>query len=282
MGQSSKKFYLAGAGVFFLIFLLLALAFIVPKIVDSAWLKERIQTTAAKQISGDLAFHKAELSILPVPVVSLQQVSLAIPETARIHLDTLRVYPKLLPLLTGNIAISKTVVEKPDFSIQLPEKAERTKNKEKLISFSGAVDNTFAKLAPILAAIPGLNAGVHNGTLRLFAGSEELFLFQDINGSFTVSTNSLSAAVSCSSNIWDFMEVQAFDVDSDSAQANVYGDGEILSVQYKESPVKEIPQEDVRALDAKKIQLTRQRTALQHQKELLARSVCEFLRQFLL
>jgi hypothetical protein len=63
-----------------------------------------------------------------------------------------------------------------------------------------------------------------------------------------------------------FMEVQAFVVDVDSAQANVYGEGEIFSVQYKEIPVKDMPQEDVRALDEKKKQLTRQRKGLENQK----------------
>ena len=209
MGQSFKKLYWAGAGAIFLIILFIALAFIVPRIVDSAWLKETIRTEVAKQVYGELEFKKAKLAILPVPSVSLQQISLTIPETVQIHLDILTVYPKLLPLLVGDISISKIVVETPDFSLPLPEKLGRGTNKEKAFYFSDALDNTFAKLAPILAAIPGLNAGVHNGTLRLFAGSDAVFLLQNINGSFAVSTDSLTAAASCSSNIWDFMELQA-------------------------------------------------------------------------
>ena len=46
------------------------------------------------------------------------------------------------------------------------------------------------------------------------------------------------------------VEVQAYSVDVDSAQASVYGEGEILSVQYREVPVKYAPQEDVRELEA--------------------------------
>ena len=208
MGQSSRKLYWAGAGAIFLIILLIALAFIVPRIVDSAWLKKTIRTEVAKQVNGELEFQKAKLAILPVPSVSLQQVSLTIPETVQIHLDILTVYPKLLPLLVGVLEISKVVVETPDFLLPLPEKLGRGTDEEKAFYFSDALDNTFAKLAPILAAIPGLNAGVHNGTLRLFAGSDAIFLLQNINGSFAVSTDSLTAAASCSSNIWDFMELQ--------------------------------------------------------------------------
>jgi uncharacterized protein (TIGR02231 family) len=73
-----------------------------------------------------------------------------------------------------------------------------------------------------------------------------------------------------------FMEIRAFAVDADSAQARVYGEGEILSVQYKEMPVKEMPQEEVRAFDQKKEQLSRQRKEFENQK-----AVYEKQRKFL-
>jgi hypothetical protein len=209
MGRSSKKIYWAATGAIFLTILLIALAFIVPRIVDSAWLKETIRIEVAKQVSGELDFRKAELAILPVPSVSLQKVSLVIPETARIHLDTLTVYPKLFPLLVGNIAISKVVVETPDFSLPLPPKPEKKTGREKDFSFSDVLDYTATKLTPILAAIKGLNAGVHNGTLRLFTGNDAIFLLENINGSFAVSSNALTSTLSCNSNIWETMELQA-------------------------------------------------------------------------
>ena len=47
------------------------------------------------------------------------------------------------------------------------------------------------------------------------------------------------------------IDIQAFSVDSESAHANVFGEGEILGVQYKKLPVqKKTPQEDVRILNA--------------------------------
>ena|GEM_PF-1541042 len=209
MGKSSKKLYWAGTGAALLLLLLLTLALIAPRIVDSAWLKETIRTEVAKQVKGEFDFQKAKLAILPVPSVSLQVVSLSIPDTAPIHLETLIVYPKLLPLLVGNIAIAKVVVESPDFSLPIPGKLGGEKDVIKTFSFSDALENASAKLAPILSALPGLNAGVHNGILRLFAGNDEIFLFEHINGSFAVSSNSLTAVVSCDSNIWDTLELQA-------------------------------------------------------------------------
>src|SRR5210317_446858 len=103
MGIGFKKLYWVGAGAVFLLLLLLALAVIVPRVVDSAWLKSTIQAHVAKQVKGEFDFQKADLVILPHPAVSLQQVSLNIPETVQVSLVTIRVYPRLLPLLIGNI-----------------------------------------------------------------------------------------------------------------------------------------------------------------------------------
>lgn len=69
------------------------------------------------------------------------------------------------------------------------------------------------------------------------------------------------------------LEVKAFGVDVDSTQASVYGDGEILSVQYREIPVKEAPQEEVRELVSKKEELERQRKLLQNEKDVQDKQV---------
>jgi hypothetical protein len=210
VGRISKKLYWAGAGVFFLLILLISVAVVVPRIVDSAWLKETIRAEAAKQVHGALDFEKAALFLLPVPGVSLQQITFSIPGTAKVNLETLTVYPRLLSLLVGKIDIAKVVIETPDFSLSLPQQQEKKTDRGKAFSFSDVLNNASTKLATLLTALPGLNAGVHNGILRLFAGNDEIFLFKNINGSFAVSSNSLAANLSCTSNIWETLELQTF------------------------------------------------------------------------
>ena len=186
MGKGSKKLYWAGAGAVFLLVILLALAVIIPRVVDSAWLKETIQTEVAKQVNGDFDFQKAQMSILPSPSVTLQQVSLDIPETTKIDLDTIRVYPKLFPLLLGNIKLDKIVIDKPDFSFPLPGKPEKKPEQGKTFSLSEILESSSSQLSPLLSAFPGLEVEVHKGTLRLFADEEQVFLVENINSSFRV------------------------------------------------------------------------------------------------
>ena len=196
MGIGFKKLYWVGAGAVFLLLLLFALAVIVPRVVDSAWLKSTIQAQVAKQVKGEFAFQKAELVILPHPAVSLQQVSLNIPETAQVSLVTLRVYPRLLPLLIGNIELDKIVIDNPDFSLPLPEKSAKKPEEEKPFNLNTFLETVSTKLSPVLAAIPDLNIVLEKGTLRLFSGDVQVFLVTDINGEFKISATGLSATIS--------------------------------------------------------------------------------------
>ena len=47
------------------------------------------------------------------------------------------------------------------------------------------------------------------------------------------------------------LDVDAYNVDSDSVSAKVYGDGEIYSVQLRQVPLKEAPQENIKKLEDK-------------------------------
>jgi len=83
------------------------------------------------------------------------------------------------------------------------------------------------------------------------------------------------------------MELQAFRVDNDSVQAVVYGRGEIISVQYKEIPVIDAPQKNVKEIEDEIKAMKRQRRSLEKEIEVLDKqkrfldSVIEFPRSSL-
>lgn len=209
MGKGLKKLYWVGAGATFLLALFLSLAVITPKVVDSVWLKEIVQTEAAKQLNGKLDFQKAEIFLLPSPSIALQQVSLQIPPAVQINVNTLRVYPKLLPLLIGNIDLAEIVLDQPDFSLPFPGKLAKKPDQKKSFNLSETLETASAKLSSILTAVSGLDVGAHKGTLRLFAGDNEIFLLENINSRLAAAPRSLTISISCKSNIWESMKLEA-------------------------------------------------------------------------
>ena len=65
------------------------------------------------------------------------------------------------------------------------------------------------------------------------------------------------------------VEAKAFAIDGDSVQARVFGQGEILGVQYLSEPVVSHPQQAVYELTQQQRELKRQRKSLQSRKETL-------------
>ncbi|UCD66159.1 MAG: AsmA-like C-terminal domain-containing protein [Deltaproteobacteria bacterium] len=202
MVKGSKILYWAGAGAALLLILLIAAAFITPRIVDSDWLKGIIKSGVADQIDGDFDFQRAELIILPSPAVLLHQVNLAIPDTVKAKLDSLKVYPKLIPLLTGNIELNKIVIDKPDYSMPLPQRKDEEPEDEEEFSLNVFLKATSEELTPVVSAVAGLEVVIRNGTLRLLDGDKEVYLFDNINTEVNVTTDSLTISMSSGANIW--------------------------------------------------------------------------------
>ncbi len=67
------------------------------------------------------------------------------------------------------------------------------------------------------------------------------------------------------------LDVEAFQVDGDSVTAKVFGEGEILGVQFREVPLREAPQENIRALEQKLRSLRQTERRLNDDKEVLAK-----------
>lgn len=65
------------------------------------------------------------------------------------------------------------------------------------------------------------------------------------------------------------LEIEAFRVDQDSITAKVFGAGEIFSVQFKEIPIKESPQENIKVLEQKIDELKKSKRLLTDKKEVL-------------
>ncbi|MFC1890790.1 DUF4139 domain-containing protein [Thermodesulfobacteriota bacterium] len=67
------------------------------------------------------------------------------------------------------------------------------------------------------------------------------------------------------------IEVQAFRLDSDSISAKVFGDGEIYSVQFKEVPLAQSPQSEIKALEKKIKEMNHSISSMQNELETLGK-----------
>ena len=87
--------------------------------------------------------------ITPYPAVSLKQVCLSIPATAQIHLENLKVYPQILPMLIGEIDIDHIVINAPDFSVALHHKPLKGQEEGVRFDLVAFLEMRFSKNTPV-------------------------------------------------------------------------------------------------------------------------------------
>ncbi len=174
-----KKIILWGLGSFFA--LLLAFVLLVPTLIDSSALKRKIQTTVSRKNIGELDYNNANLSILPLPHLTIRQISLTVPERAVAKIETLKVYPELLPLLGGQLRFSKIYLYEPEFKAILPEEPPEKVVPEKNHTSINVADSLAAIIAPLATYTSNLELTIVQGGFDLAGRGRQRVIIRDLD-----------------------------------------------------------------------------------------------------
>ncbi len=183
-----------------LVLLIVAVMLILPRLIDFPAIKKDIQTAVASQIGGQVDFQDIDLCYFPRPAVELHQVTLTIPDRMAVSVEALRVSPKLLPLLSGELQPARLELETPRIKLNLPEVPRKTT----LPSY------TFVKLRKSLIAIikpfgevtDDLKLRISNARLSITLNRKKLVEIEDLSLQSRISiTDPNSAQASLQANL---------------------------------------------------------------------------------
>ena len=208
MDKAAKKYYWIGGGAGLFLALLLAILIIAPRLVDSEWLKDKVQAELTSQLHGDVSFRTAELKFFPLPNIDITNLNIAIPDVVSAKAESLVVYPALLPLLAGKVEIDEVQFYQPQMSIPLPDRTAR-KKPEQEPRYTDWLEFTSKQLLSLVKVIPGIEIGLHGGSIDLVDKDRIIFFFKNINGDVEVEKENLTIDISYSSNVADGVKLSA-------------------------------------------------------------------------
>jgi hypothetical protein len=163
--------------------LTIAAMLIMPRIIDSDAIKQKIQAVVAEQTGGMVNFQTIDLSYLPKPAIELRQVSLDLPEQAEVTAASLRIFPKFFSLLTGNLQLARLEFEMPHLSLELPK--SRTEVHPFLLeSLKKHLTNAFKLLSQ---ASPDLKLRINNAAITIAQNKQKLFNIDGMDLQFGMS-----------------------------------------------------------------------------------------------
>ena len=217
-----RLLWVAGGLGVILLALLFTLTVVAPRVISSESIKTQIRDEFSKAVGGSLDFDRFRISLFPRPGVAVHSASVTIPETGRGTIESLQVYPRILPLFRGNVHIGKVLISEPAFRLDLA-KLPGLGRKKTESDPSRSLDKKAASLFEVLASkAPDLEVELEEGRLELVEEGQTVFQIQDLDANVLLPPGGPKVRISCRSNLW-----QDLSIDARLDAGSLKGDGRI-------------------------------------------------------
>ncbi len=213
MIKLKRKHFWCAAVAGFLVIVMIAVSVFVPIYLDSAGVKNRIQTAVAEKLGGKVSYGKVNISLFPRPRVTIEQLSLAYPRTFRGTLKSLSIAPQILPLFRGRVKVSKIRIQEPDFRIRMPAaKPAKSGPVPGLApgpvpeSEAPTLEETKANIRSVLGYLqmigPGLVVEMDNGKFLLRKNRRDFLSLKNVTVHFNAPPGDMHVLVKAGTDQW--------------------------------------------------------------------------------
>ena len=193
--------WLAGLGGLCVV-LVLGLALLLPRIVDSQAVRDKIRAFLVTKTNGNVGIENIDLKWFPRPAVVIRGASLAFDDKVSGKVQSLEVYPSLRGLLTGNLDISRVEVASPTLSVHLPEPGDEPFNIDEIEA------NIRALIASFATEIPGMIVGVRGGSVEVRIGDRPPVMITELEGRLVAPPGAMQLQISSRANVFDSLRVE--------------------------------------------------------------------------
>lgn len=196
-----------GLGALFFLFIVVALA--LPKLINLSPVREKILANISQAVGGEVACGKVALSLLPRPKVLIHEGSISIPARLAGSVESITVYPRVLPLLRADVRPAKLLLEGPALRVTIPQSLQKHREGQKEGSGPTLEEKMAAPLAVIASKAPGIVVQLKRGTLNLRQEDQSLLSLQDVDGWLTLQPSKMACQLTCKSHFWESLYLEA-------------------------------------------------------------------------
>jgi len=184
------------------VILLFAIALILPRILDSQPVKEKIRAFLLAKTNENVAFEKIDLVWLPRPTVVVHGASLSVADAVSGKIESIEVYPSIRGLLSGRLDISRVEAVRPAVAVRLPEPAEGAFNIDEIESKIRSIITTLG------TEIPGIAVTVRGGSAEIKIGDRPAVTITDFDGRLKAPPDDVDLRISCRANVFDSLHIE--------------------------------------------------------------------------
>jgi hypothetical protein len=184
----------------FLAVLIIAVTVFVPMYLNSAGVKNKIQTAVEEKLGGKVTYGKIDISLFPRPQVTIEQLRLAYPRTFKGTLRSLSIAPQILPLFKGRVEFSKIRIQEPDFRIIVP--AAKPDATSEAPTLEEAKANIRSVLGYLQMIGPRLVVEMDNGKFLLRRNHRDFLALKNVTVHFNAPPGDMHVLVKAGTDQW--------------------------------------------------------------------------------
>ncbi|MEN6484864.1 MAG: AsmA-like C-terminal domain-containing protein [Syntrophobacteraceae bacterium] len=210
MQRSSKLFPRIAIGTGFALLFALALV-LLPNAVHLDTIRQEILSGIREKTGCEVEYREIELSFFPRPSVMIRQGSFSHPRGLNGSFESLRISPRIPPLLLGEfklasldtvsprVSLDTTMIPVGKSSLDIPFSRIRENHSEVV---SAGKEVLAASLAYLASEFPGLTLKIEQGEFTLSMPSQQSIRFLDIHGTASLPSSRMEARLACRSDLF--------------------------------------------------------------------------------
>jgi hypothetical protein len=206
MARSRKSLYWMGAIAGGMLLLLCGLLLAATLFINLEDVHSEIISRIDRETGGRGSFQKVDISFLPRPHAVIYEGKLMLPNGQSVAFKDLTIYPKLLPLLRGDLIPSRIQCDSLRADIELGSMGE-SKSSGGSGPKTGAKSKMDRAIHTWAQKTDGLTIRIQNGFLTLSAEEGRKFQFSGINLSAENESGGLTLALTCAANLFGQMDL---------------------------------------------------------------------------
>jgi len=192
-----------------LLLLLGTLILFAPKFIDSDFVKREIVAHLSKRAGGQVEIAAVDFSFFPRPHALIRESSILVAGKVSAEIESLTIYPKIWPLLSGKLQIAILKAESPEIKIELPQSKEHAKEVPDSFNRKDLREKLVLALTPIISETEGLSLHVENGKVNLEKEKGPGLRFNNIHILIKNISKELKIDLTCESNLWKGLSLKS-------------------------------------------------------------------------
>jgi hypothetical protein len=179
---------------------------VTPQLINLDTVKKEVKRLYAEALGGKIEYQRLDLAFFPRPHVVISGVTFTIPDNIQGSADSLKIYPKILPLFAGNLEVRVIHSRSPEIKVQIREPSQEESSPRTPFTLETPVNWLKSTLQSIPQfKIPDIAIHLLNGRIHFYKGVQRALALQDVNSQIKPSGDAIEFSAQCQSNFWENM-----------------------------------------------------------------------------